>query len=164
MKKFLATTLIAFTISFFLCLNFVFANNMINNATDNAKNAVQSTGNAVENTAKGATGAIRNGINTVENAGKNTANNFKNGMQNTMNNVQNGTQNATNNDQNSDNITPSDSNYTAQRTAGETNNDFFGFMNDNIWAWIVIGIIAIAVIGIIWYYIATKNNYSNRNE
>ena len=110
----------------------------------------------------GATGAIRNGINTVENAGKNTMNDIKNGTQDAMNNIQNTTQNIMDNDQNSGNISPSDSDYTVQRTAGEMNNDFFGFMNNNnIWAWIVIGIVALAVVGIIWYYMTRKNDYSN---
>ena len=91
-------------------------------------------------------------------------NEMQKGTQNTINSLQNGIQNVTNDDPNAKNISSSDTEYTAQRTSSETNGDFFSFMNDNVWAWIVIGIVAIVVLGILWYYMARKNNYSNHDE
>ena len=103
-------------------------------------------------------------MNNIKNGTENVMNNMKNGAENTMNNIQNGTQNLMDNSQNSEDISPSDTNYAVQRTAWDTNDNFFGFMNNNIWAWIVIGIVALVVIGIIWYYMANKTDYSNHDE
>lgn len=149
MKKIFASTIIAFTISLIFCIPSIFANNMVNDAANATQNAAGGAENATESTVQGATGAIKNGINTVEKAGENTMNNVKNATENTMNNVKNGTNNTE---------------YTAQRTATETNNNFLGFMNNNVWSWIIVGIVALAIVGILWYFMARKNNYSNHDE
>ena len=100
-------------------------------------------------------------MNNVKNGTEDAMNNAQDSMQNAMDSVKQGAENVTKDDPNSGNISASDTDYIAQRTAGETDNNFFGFMNYNIWAWIIIGIVALAVVGVIWYYIARKNNYSD---
>lgn len=142
MKKIFASIVIAFALSFVFYLPSAFANNMVNDATNGVRNAVGGAENAVEDTANGAAGAVRNGINTMGN-----------GTQDAMNNIGNDAQNTANN-----------GDYAATRTSAETNNNFLGFMGNNMWAWIVVGIALLVVIGIIWYYMATQNNYNNHND
>lgn len=146
MKKIFASAIIAFAISLIFFIPSAFANNMVNDATNATKNAVGGAENTANNVMQGTTGAIKSGINTIEKAGENTMNNAKNATENTMNSVKNGTTNVLNN-----------TGYTAQKTAAETNNNFLG-MGNNVWTWIVIGIVALIAIGIIWYFMARQNN------
>lgn len=140
MKKIFTSAIIAFIISLFFYLPSVFANNMVNDAANGVRNVVGGAENVVENTVKGTTGAIKNGINTVGNGAENTMNTVKNDTKNTANNT----------------------GYTAKRTATEANNNLFG--GHNLWSWIVVGAIALVVIGLIWYYMARRNNYNDRND
>ncbi len=43
---------------------------------------------------------------------------------------------------------------TAQKTAIETDKAADNLMNPNTWAWIVIGMVVIAIVAIFWYFIA----------
>lgn len=142
MKKIFASIVIAFALSLIFFIPSVFANNMASDAANGVRNAVGGAENAVEDAAKGTAGAVKNGINTMSN-----------GAQNTMNTVGNDVKNTANNGE-----------YTATRTATETNNNFLGFMGNNMWAWIVVGIVALLVIGIIWYYMARQGNYRDHND
>ena len=146
MKKIFISIIIAFTLSFIFYLPSAFAENMVKDATNGVRNAVGGAEKVTEDAAKGAAGAVKNGINTMGNAAQNTMNNMENGAKNLANDATNNTD------------------YTVSRTAGETNNNFLGFMGDNMWAWIIIGIIAIVVIGIIWYYMARQSNYRDHND
>lgn len=140
MKKIFTSAIITFIISLIFYLPSAFANNMVNDATNGVRNVVGGAENAVEGAAKSGTGAIKNGINTVGNGAKNTTNTMKTDAKN-----------ATAND-----------GYTATRTATGANNNLFGM--NNLWSWIVVGAIALIIIGLIWYYMARQNNYNNHND
>lgn len=129
--------------SFSIC----FANNGLQDAADNVRNVVGDAENAVEdaarnisNASKDATGKIEEGANNVGNA--------------VMNNKDNNTNNTTGivND-----------NYTATRTA-TTDNTFMG-MNATAWTWLIIGIAAIAIVALVWYYsMQVRSSNSDRKD
>ena len=146
MKKIFASIIITFAISLIFFIPSAFANNMASDAANGVRNAVGGAENAVEDAAKGTAGAVKNGINTMSN-----------GAQNTMNTVGNDAKNVATESANK-------AEYTATRTATETNNNFLGFMGNNMWAWIVVGIVALIVIGVIWYYMARQGNYRDHND
>lgn len=162
MKKIIISFITVLAISILFFIPSTFANNMVNDA-----------GNAAQNAMNNSAGAVKNGINSIENAGNNAMNNIKDGANSAANAIGNGVNNAANTI--SDNYNDSkDSmdraennnkdnpkvNYDVRRTSTETNGGFMGFMNgNNIWAWIAVGVVVLAIIGVIWYYLATSNNH-----
>ena len=134
MKKIITSIIFTFII-FLFSASYSYAtldNNMIDNMGNKMKNVVNGTENVMENTAKGAK-------NIVQDSGEK----MKNGTQK----IENGVANMTNSN-----------GYTAQRTASTTDRTN-PVMNTGTWAWIIIGIVAIALIIFFWYYAAnTKNN------
>ena len=139
--------LISLIFSFTIC----FANdggNMVKDAADNVRNAVGSVENTVENAAKDVANTSKNVTGNIENG----ANNVGNNMENNHNNQQN---TSTNNLKSND--------YNATRTAtGTTSNTFMG-MNATAWTWLIIGIVAIAIVALVWYY-AMQTRSSDYND
>ena len=49
------------------------------------------------------------------------------------------------------------------RTTDTTNGTFLG-MSSNTWTWFVLAIVAIAIVGLVWYYaMQNKNEYNNNH-
>lgn len=165
-------------VSVIFSYSFVFAadaKNVGNDVVNGVRNTVGGAENVVEDAAKGAAGAIKNGVQAVqdtaggdnnqaqkntENMGndvKNTTENVGNDVKNTAENVGNDTKNAAENVGNGINKTGNNA-YTATRTATEkTGETTKNWMSSNVWTWIIVGIIAIVIIALIWYY-ASRNN------
>ena len=109
--------------------------------------------------------------NTVNNAGntvKDAAENVVNGAKNAVDNVANGTKNAVedvtgNNNNNRNTTTGNTNNYNATRTS--TQGTLLG-MNATTWTWIIMGITAIAIIALVWYYSSqiTTRGYDDGND
>lgn len=108
-------------------------------ATDgNTMNTMSNSFNTASNAAQG---AIQNVTNTTKNV---TA-----GMQNSMTNSM------------TENSMYSNNNYNAVRTSTGTTATFWG-MNATTWTWLILGIAAIAIIALVWYYSAqSKKNYDS---
>ena len=127
-KILIAITFIVGTIfSFNLC----FANdagNMVKDAANGVRNAVGGAENTVENAAK-----------DISNGSKNMTQGMENGATTVTNSGRNTAQDMTNNG------------YTATRTATTNNATFMG-MNATTWTWFVMGIAAIAIVALVWYY------------
>lgn len=87
------------------------------------------------NAVNGVRNVVGGAENVVENAAKDTTTTVRDGF----NNVGNATQNAVS------------TTRTATRTATGTNN------TNTMWTWFIVGIIALIVIGVVWY-MATRNN------
>lgn len=132
--------LVALIFSFNVC----FANNNVGQDAVNgvrsvvggAENAVEGAVKDISNASKNATGALENGANNVGNAVKTT----------TTNNTKTNT-------------------YTATRT-GTTGDATFMGMNATTCTWLIIGIAAIAIIALVWYYstqLKSSSNYDNRD-
>ena len=146
-----------FTISFiiiamFLSASLVFAEgNNFENVKNNIVDTVNNAGNVVGDTASGAAGAVQNGMNTVGNATQNMSNDVNNAGENMANGVKNMGDDMGNAIGNMD--------YTAERTSTENNaNNAANAGFNNTWTWIIVGIIALVVIGLIWYFV-TQNNH-----
>ncbi len=110
-----------------------------------------------------------NSINSMTNDMRNTTEDMKNGAENMMNDAKSSMDNmmedTTENMQNSGNMMyeePINSNYTATRTSTEST--LLG-MNSTAWTWLIVGVAAIAIFALIWYYVMQSriNNYDNRD-
>lgn len=143
-----------FTITFIILsilfsASFVFAaENNVENVKNNMVDTVNNAGNVVQDTASGAAGAVKNGLNAIGNTTQNMTNSVNNAGNDMMNNTDNNMMNTDNN---------SNSDYTATRTATENNTETAGGYN-NMWTWIIVGIIAIVIIALIWYYVSQNNH------
>lgn len=129
-----SSVLIIGIFSFSVC----FANNGLQDAADGVRNVVGGAENAVEDAAR-----------DISNASKDATGKMEQGA----NNIGNAVMNATTNDNNRDHTTrtnPMNNNYTATRTA-TTDTTFMG-MNTTAWTWLIIGIAAIAIVALVWYY------------
>ena len=140
--------LISLIFSFTIC----FANdggNMVKDAADNVRNAVGGVENTVENAAKDVANTSKNVTGNMENDANNVGNNMEN---NNHNNQQNTSTN---------NLKSNDYNATITST-GTTSNTFMG-MNATAWTWLIIGIVAIAIVALVWYY-AMQTRSSDYND
>ena len=126
--------------SFSIC----FANNGLQDAADGIRNVVGDAENAVEGAARDISNASKNVTNEIEKG----ANNAGNAVMNTTNDIFN---------------TRNNNNYTATRTA-TTDNTFMG-MNATAWTWLIIGIAAIAIVALVWYYAmqTRSSDYNGRD-
>ena len=135
--------------SFSVC----FANdNMAQDAVDGVRNVVNGAENAVENAAGDISNASKSATNSVENKANDIVNNFKeNGdNSNTAKDTNNETYTSTNN-----------GNYIATRTSTEPAT-LMG-MNSTAWTWLILGLAAIAIVALVWYY-SMQMRSSNYND
>lgn len=117
------------TIAIFSC-SICFANNGLQNTAEDVRNVVGGAENTVEN-------AVKDISNTSKNATGNLEKDF--------NNMD------THNTTNTEETATTDGNYTANRTSTTANSTFMG-MNATAWTWLIIGIAAIAIVALVWYY------------
>ena len=149
-KKFFISITILAIISLFTVSYTFAANNGMDNMVNGIRNFVGGAENVVEDAGRGAVDGIRDGMNTIEN-----------GANNMGNSIENGTRDMTN--MNSNDRMSNNSGYTATRTSA-TNNTFMG-MNATAWTWLIMGIAAIAIIALVWYYSMQlrSSNYDGRD-
>lgn len=101
-----------------------------------------------------------NSISNTVNDGKNSTQGAIENITNTTKNVTAGMQNSVTNSM-SGNTMYSNNNYNAVRTSTATTATFWG-MNATTWTWLILGIAAIAIIALVWYYSAqSKKNYDS---
>lgn len=154
-KKILLSIVLLTAIVF--SFNYVFAENnmaqdttnMVQNAGNTIKDSVDKTGNTMQN----AGNAVRDTGNEVMNAAENVVDGAA-GAINTLTEDRNTdtTPDGNNNDNNNSNAgmtTDNATGYTATRTAGE--GTLLG-MNATTWTWIIMGLVAISIIALVWYY------------
>ena len=82
---------------------------------------------------------------------KNTINNISAGTQRTGNNIVSGTTTSNNRT----------GNYNATRT--NTNATWLG-MDSTAWTWLIMGIVAVAIIALVWSYARQKNTSTHSNN
>jgi len=134
MYKKLLISVIALIIGIF-SFTISFANNGMQEAADGVRNVVGGAENAVEDAARGISNASKDATSKMEQG----ANNVGNAVKNTTNDAMSNDRRTTNND------------YTATRTSTTTDNTFMG-MNATAWTWLILGIAAIAIVALVWYY------------
>ena len=139
MLKKVFSLLIALFLLFFTSSVFA-ANNEVGDSMNKAGNTVKNVVGGAENVVEDAAGAIGTGVkdlgNTVSHRASNVTGNMNDG-------------------------------YTATRTTATRTADNRGFlgMSANTWTWLVLAVVAIAIVGLVWYYVAqNKNEYNNNNH
>lgn len=172
MQKKLLFSLLLITLAIIFTTSFTFANNdaaPMENAANSIRNFVGNIENGVEDTAKNISGASKNATEGMENTASDiTGTNDNNGNMKANDNGQNNGDNRTaQNGQNNENtmaggMTNSSGNYTAQRTAASTDGKLLG-MNSTTWIWLIMAILAIAIIALVYYY-STSNRTKNYND
>ena len=139
---------ILYTLTLFLLFAFTFTFCL---ATD--QNPVQEATNSVKNVVGGAENSIENGVKDIGNMTKEGTNSIEKGMNNAGNELKSSTSKIENN-QNS---------YVATRTSTDGTATFMG-MNATTWTWLIIGIAAIAIVALVWYYSSQITNNSNNRR
>ena len=143
-KKFLVFTFLLLALLFIH--SFVFADNA--NLGDELKDTMNKAGNAVQNVTNAVTG---------------TASDMMNGNDNNNGNT---TGRATTDNMNNDNTTRRtgtdnmNNGYTTVRTA---NTGAFG-MSETTWIWLILGIVALSIILLSWYYMSDANKTSRNHD
>ena len=117
-----AVVLVAIVFSFNVCL----ANDGLKDAADGVRNVVGDAENAVEGAAKDISNASKNATGDIEKGANNVGNDMKNTANSTMD--------------------------MATRTSTATTENTFMGMNATAWTWLILGIAAIAIIALVWYY------------
>lgn len=138
------TVLIAIVFAFTICF------------ADDFGNGVENAANGVRNFVGGVEDTVENAAMDVSNASKDATGDVENTMSGNENG--NGMMGMTNGD-NGDN-----GDYTATRT-GTDEGTIMG-MSSTAWTWLILGIAAIAIIAVVWYYSMqfTNNNHNNDAE
>ena len=142
-KKLLYSLVLFFAIIIF-AVSYTFAandNSMLGDAANGIRNFVGDAENTVENAAKDVSNASKDATGDMEQAGNNAGNDM-------TSNQENGNNARANNGNNG-----SDE-YTATRTSTDTTANTFMGMTANAWTWLILGIVAIAIIALVWYYSA----------
>ena len=153
-KKLLITTiLLAFLISITtLC----FAND--ENMQNPVQNIVGGAENMAENAAKDVGNAVKDAGESAGNMAENVANETKNIVSNPVNAVTDADNTA------SHSLSNNTSNgYNVTRTSTEGANTLMG-MNATMWTWLIIGLAAIGIIALVWYYSMQFTNSNNRRD
>ena len=131
--------------------NYVFAENMAQDAANTVNDSVDKT----QNTMNGAGNAIRDAGNSAMNAVNSTVNGAMNAVNELTQDRNTNTTNYEGNTSNTDNKnmnmagTNNSANYTTTRTSAE--GTILG-MNSTAWTWLIMGAVAIAIVALIWYY------------
>lgn len=148
MNKKIFVTFLLISLFFITAYSHSFATN---NTMNKARNTVMNVGNTVGNIVSDAAGAISTGVKDLGNGAATLGNDAVNGMENMGNDTKNAVGTTLDNN---------DGDYTATRTA--TNNNMLG-MSDTTWTWLILGLVGLAITGLVWYYGAQyeHRNYNN---
>ncbi len=132
----------AIIVAFIFSVTFSFAadnNNGFEDAANGVRDIVGGAENAVEDAAKDVSNTSKDATGNLENdANKTTGDTMGKDDRNT-------TTGSTNNNSMA-------GNYTATRTSTTGDNATFMGMNSTAWTWLILGIAAIAIIALVWYY------------
>ena len=147
-KKFFIS--LGITLSIIFSFTFCFA-------TDNGP------GSALGNTANNVRNVVGGVENTVENAARDVSNTSKDATGSVENKMHNDTNAKNDNHAATGKTTTSntDGRYNARRTS--TGTTLMGMTNTG-WTWLILGIAAIAIIAVVWYYSMQFTNNNNNND
>ena len=140
-KKILLGTILIVAIVF--SFNSCFAednSSMLDNMGDNMRNAVNNVQNGVEDAARNISGASKDATENIAQKANSVTNELMDGDSNY------------------------NANYNATRTAIDNNSNTFMGMDANVWTWLIVGIAAIAIIALIWYYMAGLRSSDNYKD
>ena len=136
-KKLLISSaiILASIFSFTVC----FATDGLGNVANDVRNVVGGVENTVEN-------AVENAVRDVSNVSKDVTGSVENGMNSDTHNSMSRT-----------------NNYNTTRVATGSSN-MSGGMSASAWTWLILGIVAIAIIAVVWYYSMQLTNGRNNHD
>ena len=136
-KKFLISFAIILVsiFSFTVC----FATDGLGNVANDVRNVVGGVENTVEN-------AVENAVRDVSNVSKDVTGSVENGINSDTHNSMSRT-----------------NNYNTTRVATGSSN-MSGGMSASAWTWLILGIVAIAIIAVVWYYSMQLTNGRNNHD
>lgn len=147
-KKFYTIALLIVSI-LVLSFSYTFAANEPK-AVQDIRNVVGGAENVVEDAGKGIVDGVRNVTSGGENMMENAARDVGNGVQDAGNRVTGA--------MTGDNY---DATRTTTRSAVNANEGTFLGMNGTVWTWLIIAVVAVAIIALIWMYVKQNNNSYN---
>ena len=165
-KKFLYGILLII-LSIVFTISYTFAADENNAGTDvvnDIRNAVGATENGVENAARDISNTSKDATSDMENGGSDIINNNGDDANTTTGNTENS--NNGNMGTNSNGTAMGTQGYNAQRTSTTDDNALFG-MDSTTLIWIIMAIVAIAIVALVFYYsagVTNKNNYNDDDE
>lgn len=147
-KKFYTIALLIVSI-LVLSFSYTFAANEPK-AVQDIRNVVGGAENVVEDAGKGIVDGVRNVTSGGENMMENAARDAQNSVQDAGNRVTGA--------MTGDNY---DATRTTTRSATNANEGTFLGMNGTVWIWLIIAVVAVAIIALIWMYVKQNNNSYN---
>ena len=138
MKKKLLISLAIILASIF-SFTVYFATDGLGNVANDVRNVVGGVENTVEN-------AVENAVRDVSNVSKDVTGSVENGMNSDTHNSMSRT-----------------NNYNTTRVATGSSN-MSGGMSASAWTWLILGIVAIAIIAVVWYYSMQLTNGRNNHD
>lgn len=135
-------------------LNLTFATDITEDMKD--------TANAMQNTAQSAGETIKEGAQNAGNTIMDSTEKAGNSVMNATNTTKDGIQNATNEVGNTlENMTTTE-NLTGDYNTTQTNADtqLTQSNNSTMWMWVMLAVVAVLIIGLVWYY-AVQSNKNN---
>lgn len=138
MKKKLLISLVIILASIF-SFTVCFATDGLGNVANDVRNVVGGVENTVEN-------AVENAVRDVSNVSKDVTGSVENGMNSDTHNSMSRT-----------------NNYNTTRVATGSSN-MSGGMSASAWTWLILGIVAIAIIAVVWYYSMQLTNGRNNHD
>ncbi len=152
------------SIALVFSFNFVFATDDMQNAGDSAMNMVNDAEKEMQDSTQKAGNTLKDAGNTAGNVVRDAGNTAAGAVTNVTDSVRNTVDNAMTDDNNDGTPTTNNDNYTATRT--DANAGTLMGMNATTWTWLIMGLAAIAIVALVWYYSAqiTDKNYDNHND
>ena len=124
-------------------------------ATNELQDSMNKSGNTLRNIVDGAGTVLQDAGTTITHGVQDVGNAIGNGARDVGGSISSDMTR-------SDNMGNDNNDYTAVRTA---NDGTIMGMNANTWTWLVLGIAALAIVALVWYYaMQNKNEYDHYNE
>ena len=144
-----------------LALTFIFVSSCVF-ATNELQDSMNKSGNTLKNVVDSAGTVLENAGTTITRGVEDVGETLGNGARDITRGVTNGSSSITTDMTRNDNRDNDNGGYTAVRTA---NDGTIMGMSPNTWTWLVLGIAALAIVALVWYYaMQNKNDYNHYNE
>ncbi len=155
MKKKIIFSLLILVSALVISISFV-------SAMDNVGNVAKETTEGIKNTAVDFASGIGNTASDMSNGAKNVTSDMERGMEDMTSGIGSTMQNTSNDIVGM--TTDNNSSYSAERTSAMGDAPIVFGMNASTLTWLILGLIAVAIISLIWTYVKERNEASEHIE
>lgn len=110
---------------------------------------------SMENGAKDVGTEVKDSFDKLEGGAKDMGNTVKDAITDVGNAMTDNKDNLSNNS--------NDNSYTATRTSATSNTSLFGMSTNTMWTWLILAIVAVAIVSLLWFY-GSQNNTTRNNK